>query len=199
MCVPGVQACATAGVRTSASNTARAMAPAETARGEARVIPPRLDPDPLALPANRFPKIVQLVFHHVVDRIASGIHVIAHLLDYVVYRNPVDQVLTALNSRSESTLRARRRPPRTFDGSASSPARAFESATSGPFCSFEAGQPGERGSPSRVPHQGTYRTAARRPATQQQGDSRADSGADQCCRQQVVLLLTLLVQFRFWV
>src|SRR5688500_10653941 len=81
MCVPGVHAWATAGVRTSASNTARAIAPAETARGEARITAPRLNPDPLALTANRFPEIVELVFYDVVDRIAGSVHVVAHLLD----------------------------------------------------------------------------------------------------------------------
>src|SRR6476660_7641193 len=81
MCVPGVHACATAGVSTSASNTASAIAPAETARGEARItVVPRLDPDPLALPANRFTEVVELVLDHVVDRIASGIDVIPDLV-----------------------------------------------------------------------------------------------------------------------
>ena len=175
------------------------MAPAETARGEARVILPRLNPDPLTLPANRFPEIVQLIFHHVVDRIARGVHVVAHLLDYIVDRQAIDQFFTTVDRRSEPALRARPGPPRALDSAASSPARAFESAPSGPFRSFQARQPCECGTPSRVPHEGPDRTASRRPAAQQQGDSRANRGADQCCRQQVVLLLTLLVQIRSWV
>jgi len=90
MCVPGVHARASVGVRTNASNTARAMAPAETARGDARVTVARLNPDPLTLPANRFPEIVELVFHHVVDCIASCIDVIPDLLDDVVDGDSID-------------------------------------------------------------------------------------------------------------
>src|SRR5450759_4894446 len=90
MCVPGVQACAMAGVSTSASSTASAIRPAETARGEARTIPSDLDPDALTLPPDCFSEIVQLVLHDVVDRVARGIDVITHLLNHVVDGNPVD-------------------------------------------------------------------------------------------------------------
>jgi hypothetical protein len=175
------------------------MAPAETARGDARVILPRLNPDPLTLTANRFPEIVQLVFHHVVDRIAGRVHVVAHLLDDIVDRQTIDQILTTLDRRSEPALRARRGPAGALSCSATSPPSAFEAASSGPFRSLEARQSGDRSAPARVPHQGPDRTAPRRPAAQQQGDSRANRRPDQCCRQQVVLLLTLLVQTRFWV
>lgn len=199
MCVPGVHACATAGVRTSASNTARAIAPAETARGEARITVRRLNPDPLALPANRFPEIVQLVFHNVVDCVASCIDIVANLLDHFVDRQPIDHFLAALDRCSKPPLGARTGPACTLDGPASRPASAFEAAPSGPLRSFEPRQTGECGTPARVPHQRANRTAARGPAPEKERDSRADSSADQGRRQQVVLLLTLLVQIRFWV
>jgi hypothetical protein len=186
-------------VRTSASNTARAIAPAETARGEARVILPRLNPDPLTLPAHRFPEIVQLVFHDIVDRIASGIDVVAHLLDDIVDRQTVDQILSTLDRGSEPALGTRRGPPCALDGPASSPASAFESAPSGPSRSLEASQPRQRGTPACIPHEGADWTATRWPTAQQQGYSRANRSTDQCRRQQVVLLLTLFVQIRFWV
>src|SRR5213082_1298379 len=72
ICVPGVHACATAGARTSASRIASATRPAETARGDARTMSGGLDPDSLALTADRFAEIVQLVFDDVIDRVACG-------------------------------------------------------------------------------------------------------------------------------
>ena len=197
--MPGVHAWATAGVRTSASNTAKAIAPAETARGEARITVARLNPDPLALTANRFPEIVQLVFHYVVDRIAGGVHVVAHLLDDFVDGKAIDHLPTPVDRCSESTLRPRARPTRALDSSVTGPASTLETSPSRPLRSFETRQPGECGTPARVPHERSDRTATRRPASEQQGDSSADRGADQGRRQQVVLLLTILVQIRFWV
>src|SRR5438876_290615 len=67
MCVPGVHACAIAGVSISASSTASAILPAETARGDARTIWSGLNPDALTLPTDSFPEIVQLVLDDVVD------------------------------------------------------------------------------------------------------------------------------------
>src|SRR6202163_1553568 len=90
MCVPGVQACATAGVSTSASSTATATRAADTARDDPRTIPLDLDSDALTLPPDCFSEIVQLVLYDIVDRAACGVDVIAHLLDHVVDWNPVD-------------------------------------------------------------------------------------------------------------
>src|SRR6267154_4924734 len=90
MCVPGVQACAIAGVSTSASRTASAMRPDD-------LIPCVLDADALALPPDCFAKIVQLVLHDVIDRAARGIDVIAHLLNNVVDGNPVYQLLATID------------------------------------------------------------------------------------------------------
>ncbi len=199
MCVPGVHACATAGVSTSASNTASPMAPAETARGEARVIAPRLNPDPLTLPANCFSEVVQLVLHDVIDRIASGVDVVPDLLDHVVDGDSIDQLLTTLDGRPEAPLRTRSRPPRSFGGATTRPAGALESAASGPFRSLDPCQSGERGTSSRVPHQRADGPTPGRPPTQQQRDSGADCRADQRGGQQVVLLLTLVFQIRLWV
>src|SRR5450759_5730888 len=97
MCVPGVHACATAGVSTSASSTATATRAAETARGDARTIPSDLDPDALTLPPDCFSEIVQLVLDDVVDRVACGIDVVTHLLDHVIDWNPVDQLLATVH------------------------------------------------------------------------------------------------------
>jgi len=58
MCVPGVHACAIAGVSINASSTARAILPEEAARGDARTIRSGLDTDALTLPTNSFPEIV---------------------------------------------------------------------------------------------------------------------------------------------
>lgn len=82
MCVPGVQACAMAGVNTSASSTASAIRPSRRTTRD-------LDPDALTLSPDCFSEIVQLVLHDVVDRVASGIHVVTHLLDHIVDGNPV--------------------------------------------------------------------------------------------------------------
>src|SRR3954464_4360897 len=67
MCVPGVQAWATAGVSTNANSTASARPPAEAGRDVARRIECALDPDPLALPTNGFAKIVQLFLDDIID------------------------------------------------------------------------------------------------------------------------------------
>src|SRR5258705_2625391 len=199
MCVPGVQACAMAGVSTSASNTARAMAPAETARGEARVTVARLNPDPLALPANRFSQIVQLVLHDVVDRVASGVDIVPHLFYDLVDRDPIDHLLSAIDCRPEPASRPRRSPPRSFSGATPGPAGAFESATSGPLCAVETRQSRQSRPSSRVPAQRSHRSASRSSPPQPQRDSAADRRADQRRCQQVVLLLTLIVQIHFWV
>ena len=160
---------------------------------------PRLNPDPLALPANRFPKVVQLVLHDIVDRIAGGVNVVANLLDDIVHRNPIDHLLTAFDRGSEPAFRAGPGPPCALGSPPASPASAFESAPTGPFRSFQARQPGERGTPACIPHERSDRAAARRPPPQQQSDSRANRRANQRRSQQVVLLLTLLVRTRFWV
>lgn len=159
MCVPGVHAYASAGIRTSASNTASAIPPAGSARGEARVIGGRLDPDSLALPPNGFPKIVELVLHDVVDRIACGVHIVANLLDHFVDRNPIDQLFPPIDRRPEATLRARRCPTRSFSGATTSPAGPFESAASCPFRALEPRQSGECGASSRVPYERPDRSA----------------------------------------
>src|SRR5688500_3136897 len=93
----------------------------------------RLDPDSLALPPNGFPKIVELVLHDVVDRIACGVHIVANLLDHVVDRNPIDQGFPPIDRRPEAALRAWRCPPRSFSGATTGPTRPFESASSCPF------------------------------------------------------------------
>src|SRR5258706_3121521 len=198
ICVPGVQACATAGVSTSASSTATATRAAGTARDDARTIPVDLDSDALTLPPDCFSEIVQLVLHDIVDCVARGVDVIAHLLDHIVDWNPVDQLSSAVYGGPESTLGAGCGPARSLGRAVTRPSRALESATAGPLCSFHARQPGECGAATSVSHERSHRPAARRPSSQQQRDSGTDCGADYCRRQQVVLLLTLLVQLRFW-
>src|SRR2546423_3139764 len=130
MCVPGVQARATAGVSISASNTASATAPPDTARGEARITVPRLNPDPLALPANRFPQIVELVFHDIVDRIAGGVDVLANLIHHRVNGDSIHQLFSTFDGAIEAPSRPRRSPPRPFGGTTSRPPRGFASTPS---------------------------------------------------------------------
>src|SRR6266480_4872507 len=173
MCVPGVQAWATAGVNTSASNTASATRPAENARDEARGIPRALDPDALTLPPHCFAEVVQLVFHGVVDRILGGIHIVKYLVHHVVQRNTIDQIFAALHRRPES-------------------------AVAGPLRPSESRRSRESGTASRITNEGTNRTPPRRPTSQEQRHSGANRGPDDSRGQQVVLLLTLLVQFHFW-
>src|SRR5882762_6866976 len=140
ICVPGVQACATAGMSTSARSTASATRPAVTARGDARVTPGDLNADALALTADRFPKIVELVLHDVVDRVARGVNVLAHLVDHVIDRDPVDQLLAAVDSGPEPTLSPRRRPTRSLSGAIACPPRPVHAATSGPLGSLHPGE-----------------------------------------------------------
>jgi hypothetical protein len=174
------------------------MAPAENARGDARVIEPRLNPDPLALPANRFPEIVQLVFHDVVDRIASRVYVVADLVDDFVDRQSIDHLFTTFDGCPEPAFRTGPCPACALGRATASPTSAFESPTSGPFRSLEASQSGERRTPARIPHERSDRTTSRRPPPQQQRDACPNRSANERRRQQVVLLLTPFVQIRFW-
>src|SRR5467141_1554158 len=137
MCVPGVQACAIAGVSTSASRTASAMRPDD-------LIPCGLDADALALPPDCFAEIVQLVLHDVVDRAARGIDVIAHLFDHFVDRNPVHHLLATVHGCSESALRTRSSPARAFHGALAGPPGSIEAAVSRPPRTFSSGQTRER-------------------------------------------------------
>src|ERR1700694_2533028 len=170
MCVPGVHACATAGVSISASRTASASQPADTTRGVKRRIAPALDPDALTLPANGLSKISQLVLHDIVDRVARGIDVLAHLLDNVVNGNAVDQILATLHCRVEAALRPWCRPARAFSRSVAGPSGALSSATASPLSSLESRQARERGSAPRVAHERSDRTTSRRASSQQARD-----------------------------
>lgn len=77
MCVPGVQAWATLGVKSKASRIASATLLAMAARDEARGILV-LDPDPLTLAANCFAKIVELVSDGVVDCFTRGVGIVTN-------------------------------------------------------------------------------------------------------------------------
>jgi len=185
-------------VSTSASSTATATRAAGTARDDPRTIPLDLDSDALTLPPDCFSEIVQLVLYDIVDRAACGVDVIAHLLDHVVDWNAVYQLAAAIYGRPESALCARRSPARTFDRAVTCPPGAFESAIAGPLRSFHSGQPRERSAATSVSHEWSHRPSARRPSSQKKRDSGSDRRSDYRGRQQVVLLLTLLVQLRFW-
>src|SRR2546423_1488525 len=126
MCVPGVQACATAGVSTSANSTARPTRLAENARDEARGIACALDPDALTLPTDCFAEVVQFVLHRIIDRVLRAVDVFTHLFDDLVKWNAIDQIFPALHRASESTLRPRCYPTRTFFGPASRPSRPVD-------------------------------------------------------------------------
>lgn len=97
MCVPGVHAWATDGVSISSSSAPAITPAAEAARDQARDIPSVLNADALTLPPYGFAKIVELVFHYIIDRFASGIDVIAYLFDDVVNRYAIDQLAAAIH------------------------------------------------------------------------------------------------------
>ena len=199
MCVPGVQAWATDGVSITSSNAASNTVPTEAARDAARDIPRALDADALTLPAYCFPEIGQLFFHYVVDRVPRGVDVFADLFHHVVDGNAVDQLSAALDCGAKPSLRARRRPARAFCRAITGPPSSVESAAAGPLRAFEASHARERRATPGVAHQWTHRSTPRRAASQQQGDTGSDGSADQGGRQQVVLLLTLIVTFHLWV
>ena len=81
----------------SISSTAAINPAAEAARDEARDIPGALNADALTLAADCFAEIVELVFHYIIDRFASGIDVIAYLFDDVVNRYAIDQLAAAIH------------------------------------------------------------------------------------------------------
>src|SRR5215208_5481531 len=197
--VPGVQACATAGISTSARSTASATLPAVSARDEARGILRPLDPDALTLPPYRFPEIVQLFLHDIVDCIASSVDVIPNLFNDVVDGNTVDELLAAIHRCSESALGSWGSPACTFDGAVSSPSRSFEPTSTRPPRAFDPSHSSEGRTPAGITNQWSDRTTPRRPASQQQRDASSHCRANDRRRQQVVLLLTLLVQIHFWV
>src|SRR3954469_22651302 len=125
MCVPGVQACATAGVSISASTTASARVPAEAARDVARPIDRALDPDTLALPTNGFAKVVQLFLYDIVDRAASGVDILTYLFDDIIHWDAVHQVFSALDRRAKTAFRPGRRPASTFSSASTCPTCAL--------------------------------------------------------------------------
>jgi hypothetical protein len=198
MCVPGVQAWATLGVKSKASRTAIAILLAVTAREGARMLL-LLNTDALTLPPDCLTQIGELVSHDVVDCAARSVDVVANLIDDFVDRYPIDQILAALDCGSETSFGARTCPARAFHRSLSSPARAFESALTCPPRTLHSRQTSQRCAATGVAHERPDWSATRRSTSQKQRDSRTDSCADQRRRQQVVLLLTLLVQFRLWV
>src|SRR6478609_6310778 len=173
MWVPGVHAYATAGARISASTTAIPTRHAETARGDARTIDGDLDPDALTLPTDRFAQIVQLVLHDVVDGAAGAVDVVAHLLDHVVDRNAIDEILAALDRRLETAPRARCRPARAFHRALSCPSRALEAAITCPSRAPHSSHSGQRRAATGVAKQRTDRSTARRSTPQQKGDTHA--------------------------
>ena len=173
--------------------------PAEAARDNARDIPRALDADALTLTAYCFPKIGQLVFHHVVDCLASGIDVVTDLLHDIVDRNAVNQLSPAIHCVAEATFGARSSPASALHRAVACPPRSFRSAPASPLRPFQTGQSGQCRTPTGVANQRTDWTTARGPASQQQRDTRSDSSADQRGGEQIVLLLALLVEFTLWV
>jgi hypothetical protein len=147
-----------------------------------------LNTDALTLPPDCLTQIGELVSHDVVDCAARGVDVVANLIDDFVDRYPIDQILAALDCGSETSFGAR-----------TCPARAFESALTCPPRTLHSRQTSQRCAATGVAHERPDWPATRRSTSQKQRDSRTDSCADQRRRQQVVLLLTLLVQFRLWV
>src|SRR6266542_1029540 len=117
--VPGVHACAPSGTSISATRTARAIA-----HGLSRPVPRLfargcisvgvLDADALALTANRFAKILDLVGYDVVYRLACVIEVLANLIRHFIDRNAVHQLLALFACAAPSALGVRRGPPRAF-------------------------------------------------------------------------------------
>jgi hypothetical protein len=158
-----------------------------------------LDTDALTLPPYCFTQIAELVPDDVVDRAACGIDIVANLVDDIVDGNPIDQIFAALDCGSETSFGAGSCPARAFHGSLSGPPRALESTLTRPSRALHSRQPRERGAATRVTHERPHRPATRRSTSQKQRDACTDCRADQRRRQQVVLLLTLLVQFRLWV
>jgi hypothetical protein len=110
------------------------------------------------------------------------------LLDHVVDGDALNEVATALDRGVEPASRARR-----------CPTRAFRCPTASPFSSFETGYSGQGGTSACVAHEWSDWAPARWTSSQQQGYSGPDGGSDQSRRQQIELLLTLLVQLHFWV
>src|SRR5207253_832852 len=106
------------------------------------------------------------VFDDVVDRVARGIDVVAHLLDHVVDGNAIDQLLTALHGGSEAPLRTRCHPSRAFRGAVSRPARALETALTGPLRSTHSCHSRERSAAAGVANQWTNRATTRGSASQ---------------------------------
>src|SRR4051812_4866002 len=199
MCVPGVHACATAGVSSSASRTAAEIRPADTARVCARDMCRDLDPDALALAANSFAEIVKLVLHDIVDCIARRVDVLAHLLDHVVYRYPIDHFFAAFHGSAKSPPRTWRSPSRALSRTPARPTRALEPVTAGPLRAFGTCKSGQCGTAACIPQHRANGSASRWSTSQQEGDAGADRCADESGGQQVILLLTLLVQFHFLV
>src|SRR6185312_2156520 len=135
----------------------------------------------------------------VVDGLAGGIDVVSHLIDHVVDGDSVDQLTSAIHRGSETALGARSGPAGAFHRAFPGPARTFQSAIAGPLRSPEPRQSGQRRAATGVADHGANWPTSRRSAPEKQRHSCTNSGTNQSCRQQVILLLTILVQFHLWV
>lgn len=123
-----------------------------------------LDPKPRPLAANSAPKILQLGRHRIVDRFASSTDIVRDVFADLVSRDTLPCVFAAVGG----------------------PARALLSEP----CGVPAGP---ARSLSYALEHGRHRASARRPAAEDERQSRADGHADQRGGQQVVFVLMLAV------
>lgn len=184
MCVPGVQASASDGVRAIA---AAAMMNAARKREAGRLLSggpfTASDADALALTADCLSEIVELVFDDVVDCIPRSVHIIPNLFGDVVHWNSFNQVFTAVLREFHS-----------FHGAGTCPARSAGGSLSRPACTLESKLARISRALAGCSQQRTKRTLAGRPASNHQGYAGSDRNSDQRRCQKVELIFALFIE-----
>src|SRR6266542_6129418 len=153
-----------------------------------------LDTDPLALAPHRFAQIGHLLAHDVVDGFSRRIHVLADGVGDVVEWKVVDQLRTAIAGSAitagcslacpfRSLASLIRDPPRSGCGAVTCPSRAFEPGESRPACAAAS-----------CPNHRANRTSSARACSEQQRHRRTDDGPEERSRQQIELLLAIVIR-----
>src|SRR5688572_1475750 len=193
MCVPGVHACAIDGVTAIAISATRAAQKIAVKGCRADSRRPKLDPDPLPLPPNRFPEVVHLRADNVIDRFLRAVDVLANRISDLIDRYGIGEISAGTTRRLVSASGALARPSCAVEPALLRPASSRSRMITGPARSFQSGECRPLCTLACRCEHGGDRTTAARAGSEDERDDGADCRAEQRRCQQVELLLTTLV------
>ena len=196
MCVPGVHAYALDGVAAIAISAMHAtqMKKVRGCLPDSREA--NLDPDPLTLPAHRFAEIVHFRADYIIDCFACTVDIFPDRVGDVLDRNRVDEIFASIAGSAISACRLLTSPARTIASALCSPSCSRSRTITCPSRSLESGECGPFCAASRTANDRRNRTSPARPGAEDQCDDSSYSSPQKGSRQQVELLLTLLVRVR---